>query len=161
MVFDTGPLIYLDALGYLSTLGGLCRVLIPDAVAEELGRRPEASGSAALSLEFVERRTPAVEDLSRVASGPPTIDSGEREAIALALGYLPDKVAVAMDDRRGVRRASRVGIQVTGTLAILVRLHHLGYARRNFTEDLAAIEEAGMYLTADLKRHMMNRLHAT
>ena len=112
-------------------------------------------------LEFVERRTPAAENVSRVASGAPATDSGEQEAIALALGNLPgDKATLAIDDRRGVRRAGRLGIPVIGTLAILVRLHHLGYSRRSFDQDLAALEEAGMYLTDELKRRVIERFRA-
>lgn len=157
MAFDAGPLIYLDALGYLPALGAVYRVLIPDAVAEELERRPGAFGSGVPSLGFVERRAPAAEDVSRVASGPPSIDTGEREALALGIG---EEATVAMDDRRGVRRATRMGIPVTGTLAILVRLHHLGHARRGFAEDLDALEDAGMYLTTDLRRRAMARLRS-
>lgn len=140
------------------------QVFIPDAVAEELMRHPEAAGSGAPFLESVERRTPKAEDLSQVASGPPTIDSGEREVIALALGDLlgpSDEVTVAMDDRRGRRRATHLGISVIGTLAVLVRLHRLGYGRRSFAEDLEALEEAGMYLADDLKRRVTDRFNAT
>lgn len=140
------------------------QVFIPDAVAEELMHHPEAAGSGAPFLESVERRTPKAEDLSQVASGPPTIDSGELEVIALALGGLlgpSDEVTVAMDDRRGVRRAAHLEIPVIGTLAMLVRLHHLGHARRSFAEDLDTLEEAGMYLTDNLKRRVTDRFNAT
>jgi predicted nucleic acid-binding protein len=157
VVFDTGPLIYLDALGYLPVLGRMYRVLIPDAVVEELERRPGASGSGAPSLGFVQHQTPAASDVSRVASGPPSIDPGEREAIALALG-IGAEATVAMDDRRGARRATRMGVPVIGTLAVLARIHRLGDARGNLTDDLNALEEAGMYLTPDLRRRVMDRL---
>ena len=167
MVFDSGPLIYLDTLDYLPVLTEMYRVSIPDAVAEELTRRPGAAGSGAPFLESAERRTPTAQNLSLVASGPPAIDSGEQEVIALALEDLqgspggPGGVTVAMDDRRGRRRAALLGIPVVGTLAILVRLHHLGHVTRSFAEDLDALEEAGMYLTEDLKQRVMDRFSAT
>ena len=157
MVFDTGPLIYLDALDYLPALGGMYRVLIPDAVAEELERRPGAAGGGAPSLGFVQRRTPAAEDVSRVVSGPPSIDEGEREVIALALG-IGDEATAVIDDRRGARRAARVGVAVIGTLAVLARMHRLRSAHRTLAEDLNALEEAGMYLTPDLRRRVVERL---
>lgn len=164
MVFDSGPLIYLDTLGYLPVLTEMYRVFIPDAVAEELTRRPGAAGSGAPFLESAERRTPTAQDLSLVASGPPAIDPGEREVIAFALGDLPGStsgVTVAMDDRRGRRRAALLGIPVIGTLAILVRIHHLGHARQSFSGDLDLLEEAGMYITEDLKRHVTDRFNIT
>lgn len=51
------------------------RVLIPDAVAEELERRPGAYGGGAPSLGFVERRTPVAGDVGRVASEPSSLDA--------------------------------------------------------------------------------------
>jgi predicted nucleic acid-binding protein len=155
VVFDTGPLICLDALGYLPALGRMYRVLIPDAVAEELERRPGAAGSGAPSLSFIHRRTPTPSDVSRVASGPPSLDQGEREAIAIALG-IGAEATVAIDDRRGARRAARTGVPVVGTLAVLARIHRLGDTRKALTEDLDALEEAGMYLTPDLVRCVMD-----
>ena len=154
----------MDTLGYLPVITEMYQVFIPDAVAEELMRRLEAAGGRAPFLEFVERQTPKAENLSQVASKPPTIDSGEREVIALALGDFlgtTNQVTVAMDDRRGRRRAAHLRIPVIGTLAILVRLHHLGHASRSFAADLETLEEAGMYLTDDLKRRVTNRFNAT
>lgn len=164
MVFDSGPLIYLDTLGYLPVLTEMYRVFIPDAVAEELTRRPGAAGSGAPFLESAERRAPNAQNLSLVASGPPAIDSGEQEVIALALEDLPGSTGgatVAMDDRRGRRRAALLGIPVVGTRAILIRIHHLGYASQSFAEDLDTLEKAGMYLTEDLKQRVMDRFNAT
>jgi len=153
-VFDAGPLIYLDALGYLPALGGLYRIIIPNAVADELERRPEAFGGDIFSMENVELRSPTAEDMRVVASGPPTIDAGELEVISLALGM---EALAVIDDRRGVRRASRLGVPVVGTLVVLVELHRAGAARRAFAEDLDALDEAGMYLTDVLKRRVMER----
>lgn len=50
-VFDAGPLIYLDALGYLHTLRELHRVIIPEAVARELEKYPVALAGSAPSLK--------------------------------------------------------------------------------------------------------------
>lgn len=153
-VFDGGPLIYLDALGYLSALGDLYRVVIPNAVAEELERRPEAYGGGVPAMERIERRTPADEDVRIVASGPPTIDAGESEVISLALGM---EALAVIDDRRGVRRAFRLGVAVVGTLVVLIELHRAGHASRSFAEDLEALDAAGMYLGDELKRRAMER----
>ena len=154
-VFDAGPIIYLDALGYLDVLKEPYRVMIPDAVVRELQRRRGAPGGGVSALWWIERRSPTVGDVRLVASGPPAVDPGEREAIALARGT---GATVVLDDRRGRRRARILGVPLTGTLGVLLGLHRAGRARRLFEEDLDALDAAGMYLTADLRRRVMDRL---
>ncbi|MBA2694025.1 MAG: hypothetical protein H0U65_16280 [Rubrobacter sp.] len=148
-VFDAGPLIYLDALGYLPALSGLYDVVVPDAVSEELARNKGAFGSGVPSMEGVAIRTPDGEDSLVVESGPPAIDAGEKEVIALVLGT---GALAIIDDRRGVRRASRLGVEVAGTLVVLIQIHRAGHAHRTFEEDLGVLDDAGMYLTDAVKR---------
>lgn len=105
-------------------------------------------------MEGVEMRTPASEDVSAVSSGPPAIDAGEREVVSLALGM---GALAVIDDRRGVRRAIRLGAEVVGTLVILIEIHRAELAHRTFAEDLDALDEAGMYITNELKRRVMER----
>ncbi len=136
-------------------MGDLYRVMIPNAVAEELARRPGAPGSKAPSLEFVRTLSPEPEDVRRVASGPPPVHVGEREVLALALGR---EATAVMDDRRGRSRGRWLGVTLTGTLGVLLALQHASRACRTFAEDLDALEEAGMYLTPDLKRRVLARL---
>lgn len=158
-VFDAGPLIYLDALGYLHDLRELHRVIIPEAVARELEKHPEAPAGSAPSLEWIERRTPAVEAVSRVVSQPPSLDAGERETIALALEIGGGATAV-IDDRRGRRRARTLEVPLTGTLGVLQALHRTGLIKRSLAEDLDALDAAGMYLTEDLKQRVIDRFDA-
>lgn len=129
--------------------------MIPNAVAEELAHRPGAPGSKVPALGFVESLNPEPEDVRRVASGPPPIDAGEREVLALALGR---EATAVMDDRSGRSRGRRLGVPLTGTLGVLLALQHASRARRTLAEDLDALEEAGMYLTPDLKRRVEDRL---
>lgn len=157
VVFDSGPLIYLDVLGYLPSLEELYLVTIPGAVAEELAHRPRAPGGAAPSLDFVDLRSPEPENVRRVTAGPPTVDLGEREVLALALG---GGMIAVMDDRAGRSRARKLGVTVTGTLGVLAALHYASHARRTLVEDLDALDAAGMYLTADLKRRVLDRFRA-
>ena len=153
-VFDTGPLIYLDVLGYLPSLEELYLVTIPGAVAEELSRHPGAPGSRAPSLKFVERVDPGSQYMYRVAAEPPAVDAGEHEVIALALGR---GWTAVMDDRAGRSLARRLGVTVTGTLGVLAALHYADRARSPLAEDLDALDAAGMYLTVPLKRRVTDR----
>lgn len=155
-VFDSGPLIYLDALGYLHVLRELHRVIIPEAVARELEEHPRAPAGGAPALEWIYRRLPAVEFVHRVAAQSPLLDAGERETIALALEIGAEAIAV-IDDRRGRRRARILEVSLTGTLGVLQALHRAGLVNRSLTEGLDALGDVGMYLTEDLKRRVMER----
>ncbi len=100
----------------------------------------------------MERLSPANVDL--VAAGTPSIGAGEREVIALALG---NGVTAVMDDRRARSHARRLGVHLTGTLGVLATLHYAGQARQSFEQDVDTLDEAGMYLTTDLKQQVIDR----
>lgn len=44
-----------------------------------------------------------------------------------------------------------MGLQITGTLGVLLRLHRLGLALRDIEEDLRLLEEAGMRISSELR----------
>lgn len=121
---------------------------------KELTRHPGAPGSEVPSLEFVEILTPRPENVRQVASGPPTIDAGEREVLALSLEL---EATAVMDDRNGRSRGRGLGVGLTGTLGVLLALHYSSQARRPLVEDLDALDGAGMYLTTVLRRRVMDR----
>ena len=101
-----------------------------------------------MSLGWVVHRAPGTESVRRVGSEPPTVGRGEREVIALGMEL---SCAVVLDDRKARLRASRVGLEITGTLGILLRLHRIGLTSRGIEEDLRLLEEAGMRISPDLR----------
>ena len=118
VVADAGPLHYLvliDQIALLPRLYG--RVILPDAVRDELSapRAPiEVRAWLAASPPWLEiGSAPAIEQRL-----PLKLDKGERAAIALAMEL--GATLVLMDDRVGVDEARRRGLQVTGTLGVLV-----------------------------------------
>ncbi len=160
MVFDASPLILLDQLGYLSALRELHgKLVIPQAVSRELGSRPGMPASNAADLGWVEIREAQKNLLRRVQEGPPSIDSGETEAIALALG---EGATVVVDDLRGRERARRLGVNHTGTIGELLALRRLGitaaYSRRSPEDDLQLLSQAGMRLTEKLRSRVLREL---
>lgn len=162
VVFDASPLILLDRLGYLPALRELHgELVIPRAVSRELGSRPGMPASTVPGLKWVKIREAREDVLQRVREGPPSIDSGEAEAIALALG---ERAIVAVDDLRGRERARRLGVDLTGTIGELLTIHRLGitgaYSRRSPEEDLQVLREAGMHLTDNLRSHLLRELRA-
>jgi len=134
IVSDSGPLIAFGNIGRLDLLETLFRrVLIPDAVFHEVvvaGRgRPGYQNVAASS--WLEHRP--LTDRAALARFPSNIHAGEREAILLAhtLG-LP----LLIDERRGRRFAGSIGVEVFGSLRVLVEAH-----RQGIIDDAAALAE--------------------
>jgi len=154
------PADFLDRLGYLPALrelhGG---IVIPQAVARELGSRPGMPASIAPNLEWVETREARTELLQRVHEGPPSVDSGEAEAIALALG---ERATVVVDDLPGRVRARRLGVNLTGTIGEVLALHRVGltslYSRRTIEEDLHVLRLAGMHISEDLLLRVLGEI---
>jgi uncharacterized protein len=147
--FDASSLIFLDLLGYIPLLRQLYRVVVPEAASQELSVRSESPGSGVVSLDRVELRTPDPESVRRVGREPPNVGKGEKEAIALGLVL---SCPVVLDDRKARLRARRAGLEVTGTLGILLRLRRIGLTSRGIDEDLGLLEEAGMRLSPNLRR---------
>ena len=128
------------------------RVVLPGAVAEELSARPDASGSGVVSLDWVSHRASAAESVRRVGREPPAVGRGETEVIALGLEL---SCLVVLDDRKARLRARRAGLEITGTLGVLLRLHRLGLASRKLEEDLRLLEVANMRISPELRRAVL------
>lgn len=151
-VFDASPLVFFDVLGYADSLPELHDVFVPPAVVEEVVALPGEPGSAIPERDWVERRAPRAETLRRV-EGEMTEGRGEKEAIALALDL---SALIVLDDKRARGYARRVGLRLTGTLGVLLRLHRLGLASRSIEEDLRLLQEADMRITLELRRMVLD-----
>jgi predicted nucleic acid-binding protein len=151
-VFDASPLVFFDVLGYAGSLPELHRVFVPPAVIEELVALPGEPGSSLPAEEWVKRRAPGAETLRKVESEM-TEGRGEKEAIALALEL---SALIVLDDKRARNYARRVGLRLTGTLGVLLRLHRLNLASRGLEEDLRLLEEADMRITRELRRMVLD-----
>jgi predicted nucleic acid-binding protein len=149
VVFDTSPLIFFDLLGYIPLLHQLYRIVVPGAVSAELSARPDSPGSGVVSLDWVVHSYPAAESVRRVRRGPPTVGRGETEVIALGLDL---SCPVVLDDRKARQRARRVGLEITGTLGVLLRLHRLGLTSRDIERDLQLLEEADLRTSPELRK---------
>lgn len=126
IVSNSTPLIAFSKIGHLPLLrrvvGG--RLVIPEAVAYEVADfafgRP---GSIDLRLEqWIE--------VHRVASDAqvklllPTLDRGEAEVLSLALEQKAE--LVVLDELIGRRVAESLGLEITGSVGVLIRAKQLG-----------------------------------
>lgn len=117
IVADTTPLNYLVLIEAAELLPRLYeKVLIPPAVREELCHPNAPDGVRA----WIAQPPSWLSVLSLKLPVNPTLahlDPGEREAIVLASEQ--QTTLLLMDDRDGTVAARRLGLKVTGTLAVL------------------------------------------
>lgn len=116
VISNTSPLNYLVLIDLQEILPALFgRVLIPEAVWYEL-RSPAAPQLVKEWLDtspgWLDRRV-----VSELSAALQQLDSGEREAIALAQSI--DASLVLLDESRGRRVARELGLAVSGTLGVL------------------------------------------
>ncbi len=116
VVSDTSPINYLVLIGRQDLLPELFgSVLIPEAVHREL----QAAGTPEPVRQFVSA-APEWLEVRPAPDVPVTIahlDSGEREAIALALAVGTE--FVLLDERKGRQAAKEHGLQAYGTLGVI------------------------------------------
>ncbi|MBI4754537.1 MAG: DNA-binding protein [Betaproteobacteria bacterium] len=127
VVADAGPLIHLDELAVLDLLHDFRRVLVPEAVWEEVeGHRPEAL--RALS-DVLQRVTVATQDAALLSvSQVYMLHAGEREALALCSQH--PRSMLLSDDTAARLAAVNLNVSVHGTVGVLVRAIRRGTRSR-------------------------------
>jgi predicted nucleic acid-binding protein len=118
IVADSSPLIALARINRLDLLEQLFgQIIIPPTVVHELtlkGRRKKGVAALRAAPWIVVRDLTSAHSLGIVSA---TLDAGERAAIALAheQGH-----PLLVDELAGRREADRLGLEVYGTLAVLL-----------------------------------------
>lgn len=143
LVVNASPLIFLGNAGRLDLLRatGASRIIVPQAVFDEVTATQHSDRAAVALADWIERVAPI--DL------PPTITewdlgSGESAVIAVALQITGSRPVI--DDLAGRRCALALGLDVTGTLGVVISAY-----RRGHIEDprpvLLELRAAGMWLS--------------
>lgn len=129
VITDASCLIALDRVGRLDLIPSLVsNAVAPPAVIEEFGRK----------LDWL-RELP-VQDKRVLATLRAQLDSGEAEAIAVALEH-PGSILL-IDERQGRRLAESLGVSVLGTLGLLIQAKQRGIleAVRPLMDALIAVD---------------------
>jgi uncharacterized protein len=123
-VSNTSPLITLAAIGKLELLEQIYQqIVIPQAVHDEIAQGATRPGTAyILSRPWLNIR--GIQDTARVANLQQNLHRGEAEAIALALEM--QSSVLLIDEQRGRRIATILGIPVTGVIGTLIAAKHAG-----------------------------------
>lgn len=126
VVSDSSPLILLPHIGQLGLLRQLyTSIITPHAVYEEVAVSGIGkAGWVEIQLqEWINVRQ--VDDRTRIRSFLGLLHLGEVEAIVLAAEL--DASLLLRDERKGRELATSLGLQVTGTLGILIQAKLNGY----------------------------------
>ncbi len=152
-ISNTSPLLYLHRAGALEWLGTLfTEVWVPRTVVDELdvgGQRghdvPRVTSQPWLRV-VNPRHTPS--EWLALDLGP-----GELGAMALALEN-PDRV-VLLDDALARRTATAAGLQVWGTLRVLLEAKSMGLTPK-VEPVLDRLVQSGMWISADIRRRILS-----
>lgn len=149
VVSDTSPINNLAAINQLHLLHQLYgTVLITEAVFREL-TDPSflvAGATEVQTFDWIQTRT--VSDRTLVEALSNELDSGEAEAIALAVEIQADQVLI--DERRGRQVATRLNLRHTGILGILVEAKSKGLIAEVKPLLDALVNEAGFWVAEPL-----------
>ena len=139
VVSDTTPLISLMKIGQLQLVNKLFgEIQLPDAVFNELVSNPKfvSESKQIKESDFIHKvsvsDTKAVELLRRSTG----LDAGESEAIILS--DMIDADLLLMDEAKGRQVAQQMGIQLMGTIGLLLIANQEGYLTKE--EILACID---------------------
>src|SRR3990172_4962279 len=142
IVANVTPIVYLAKVGKLQLLKELYGdVVIPGAIKKELfaGKRPEGPViQAAHTAGWLEERllNPAARSFqAKQLRDAPGLHEGERQAIALAyVGHLP--LLIDEDERTGRRVAEVWGVEVRGTLRVILEAYEAQFLKYEETREL-------------------------
>jgi predicted nucleic acid-binding protein len=121
VVSNTSPLIALSSIGHIDILHKLYGdIAIPDAVFEEVTKDDLPGCEEVRSLDWFKQK--AVENKAEAASLTLELDTGEAEAITLALELKADLLLI--DERKGKLVADRLSVRNIGVLGVLIEARH-------------------------------------
>jgi len=134
IISDTSCLILLDKIGELELLHKLFGTIITTTeVANEYGNHLP---------QWVELKEPNDKNCQAIIEA--SVDRGEASAIALALEF--EDCLLIIDDLKGRKFATGLGLKITGTLGIIIEAKLAGYIA-SVKPILAKIKETNFRLT--------------
>ena len=152
IISNTSPLLYLYRVDALDLLPKLCNeVRIPQAVVRELseGRRRAYDVPDPQRYQWLK-----VTDPRAVPPQWLNLDLGAGELAVLTLALEYSDGTVLLDDRQARRIARSAGLNVWGTLGVLLEAKSRGLIERVGAQ-LDRLEDAGMWMSADIRGRVL------
>lgn len=147
-ISNTSPLLYLYRAGAIGLLPALFDdVLVPEAVASELtvGQRSGYDVPSLASYEWLQVVNPRSAPSEWLASD---LGAGEIGAMALALEH-PEQILL-LDDMLARRTAQAAGLEVWGTLKVLLEAKSRGILSQ-IEPFVTRLSDGGMWISKDVR----------
>ena len=161
VVSDTTPLIALMKASQLELLQKMFgKILLPQAVFDELTSNAKFQEEARLIencgfLQIVASPDAKTVDILRRATG---LDLGESEAIVYAESSKAD--ILLMDERKGRRIATAMGLPIMGSIGVLMEAHTSGLlTSAEFRTSIEKMQDAGIRLSERLLQVVLDDLN--
>ncbi|RME49601.1 MAG: DUF3368 domain-containing protein [Caldilineae bacterium] len=154
VVSNTSPLTNLAAIGQFEVLHRLyARLYIAPTVWEELNAGGERwpGRDEVVIADWIESHL--VQNQALVTALRRDLDHGEAESITLALELKAD--LVLLDEKEGRHAAQRLGLQVVGTVGILLEAKARGLIETIRPHLDALRQVAGFYLASSVYQHAL------
>lgn len=152
---DTTPIIALSAIGQLKLLPALFgQIHIVEAVLEECAAGGKITVPDLRQLEWV---IPVMNDSLAQPVSPLLfeLDRGERDTLHFAMTMKADRVL--LDEKMGRNLAEYLGLNVTGTLGVLLKAKQMGLIE-SFSESAEAMRRQGIYFSDALIQRLASRI---
>jgi predicted nucleic acid-binding protein len=152
VISNTSPLLYLYRIGAIEWLPKLFdEVWVPDAVKSELlagrGKGYDVPNPDSFSwLRIINPKSMPSEWLS--------LDLGAGELAAMALALENPEHVVLLDDMLARRTAQAAGLQVFGTLKVLLEAKSQGLVNQ-IEPSVTGLNDAGMWVSAEVKHRIL------
>jgi len=153
VVINASPLILLDKIGRLGVLNKLFdTIYVPRAVLQEL----QAIGKEeTINLSDITFHALEITNKTAVRGLLGRLHIGEVEVI---IGAIEENVAtVVLDESAARNKAKQLGLQVTGTLGILLRARKRGLIE-DIGHEIEKLKDAGMYLSDKIIKSITEKL---
>ncbi len=152
VITNTSPLVYLYRIGVLEWLPQLfSEIWIPSAVVREL-REGIRRGYDVLNPD--EYAWLKVKDASAIPSEWLVLDLGPGEIAAMALALENPNDVALLDDMRARKIAEAAGLQVWGTLRVLLEAKSQGLTDR-IEPLITRLAETGMWISEDIRERIL------
>jgi hypothetical protein len=154
-VSNSSPLIALGKIGRLTILKDLFgRIYIPLKVYEEITVIQYASERELFKSDWIKvvkvRNRELIRELRRGG-----LDEGEIEAIALAMEVSADILLI--DDKKGRKIAQGYGLNILGTLGVLIEAHNRGLIT-HIQSEIERLKEIGFWISQDIEEAILQQV---
>ena len=144
VIADTSCLIVLNQIGKLSLLEKLyTKIFITQEILQEF------NGSIPAWIKVKEVKDKKAQEILEL-----DLDKGEASAIALCLGY--KDCLLIIDERKGRSIAKKLGLQISGTLGIILKAKETGVVP-SVKEILKELEKYNFWISEPLKNKILTK----